>query len=56
MSAQAVYHEREDEDFAEDEAAFNAAMRGEHVTHEAVKHWLASKDTSMPAPRPKFGE
>lgn len=56
MRAQPAYHEREGDDLAEDEAAFEAALRGEYVTHEAVKRWLASKDTPTPLPRPKFGK
>ena len=54
MSAQPVPRELSDEDLTEDEAAFEAALRGEYVTHEAVKRWLTSKDTPDPLPRPTF--
>ena len=56
MGARPAYDERKDEDFAEDDAAFEAATRGECVTHDAVKRWLASKATAAPPPCPKFGE
>ena len=56
MTAQPAPHDLMDEGLTEDEAAFEAALRGEYVTHEAVKRWLASKDTSDPLPRPAFGE
>jgi predicted transcriptional regulator len=56
MSAQPAHTHREEDDLAEDEAAFEAALRGEFVTHATVKRWLASKDTPTPLSRPDFGE
>lgn len=56
MSAQPAYPEPQGDDLSEDEAAFDAAMHGEFVTHQAVTRWLASKDTDTPLPPPSFGE
>ena len=46
----------DDAEAADDMARYEAATRGERVSHKAVRVWILSKNTDSPLPRPKAGD
>ena len=57
MSPEPALHAdvEDDANVADDMARYEAAKRGERVSHNAVRAWILSKNTDCPLPRPKAG-